>query len=158
MLSRMETPNAARWISRQVSTENEPPTREAVLAKEGTVKKRPAKPHVLPPVRMSLDELESIRQSAKEADLTVSEFTRRRVTFRPVVSSQEAKLDAQLISELNRLSVALRSGVGNNFNQILKSWNTDRTTRHDLEATHEQLKDTLQDLHILIGKIAEAYE
>jgi len=110
------------------------------------------------PVRVTLDERRRYKQNAREQGMTVSEFARRRMDYRPIVADQAAKVDAQLISELNRLSVSLRSGVGNNLNQLVKDWNAGRDPRLDWHQTHDHLNETLISLQVLIGQIAEAYE
>ena len=111
-----------------------------------------------PPIRCTVPQREDIRASAKEAGLTVSEFARRRLFDRPVVPRTEAKLDAQVLSELNRLGVALRSGVGNNLNQLVRDWNSGRDPRLDWFAVHDELKQTLQELDNVLASVAEAYE
>lgn len=112
----------------------------------------------LPKPRVTVAERVAIENYAAEAGLTVSEFMRRRALSRPVVTNQVAKVDAQLLSELNRIGVALRSGVGNNLNQLVRDWNSGRNSRLDWAETHEHLTSALLDLQDLIGKIAEAYE
>ena len=107
---------------------------------------------------MTLAELEDVRANAKEAGLSVSEFVRRRTSGRPTVPRSESKLDAQVLSELNRVGVALRSGVGNNLNQLVKDWNTGRDPRLDWHVVHDELRLTLQQLDNVLASVAEAYE
>jgi len=113
---------------------------------------------VLPPIRCSTVQREDIRDSANEAGLTLSEFARRRLFDRPVVPRSEAKLDAQVLSDLNRLGVAMRSGVGNNLNQLVKDWNSGRDPRLDWQLVHDEMRSTLQELNNVLAAVAEAYE
>ena len=63
-----------------------------------------------------------------------------------------------MLTELNKLSVALRSGVGNNLNQLVRDWNSGRNSFIDWQATHGELQSTLAALNEVIERVAEAYE
>jgi len=127
----------------------------AEVAPNKTKKKRPPKDVVLPPVRTSLDELELARSYAEEAGLTFSEYVRRRILYQPTTDSQAVRLDAQLLSELNRLSVSIRSGVGNSLNQLVKDWNSGADARINWHETKSLMDDAVRDLHALMLMIAD---
>ena len=107
-------------------------------------------------IRVTPEVHEQIHQEARAAGLTASEYGRRRMLSRPVVPDNAARVDAQLLSELNRISVALRRGVGNNLNQLVKDWNSGLDPRMDWIEVHDQLKTTLLDLELVIGQVADA--
>jgi len=110
------------------------------------------------PVQMTLDELQDVRTNAKEAGLSVSEFVRRRTSGRPTIPRTEAKIDAQVLSDLNSIRVAMGSGVFNNLNQLVKDWNSGRDPRFDWRDVLEHVELTLQEIDNTIATVAESYE
>lgn len=77
----------------------------------------------LPPVRLTVAELNAVEEQAALAGCSVTEFTRRAVLGLRVQPRQSVA-DDRLLMELNR--------VGNLLNQIARSLHADRPERVDL--------------------------
>lgn len=91
----------------------------------------------LPKVRVTQAELHAIKQKARDAGLTVSEYKRRALLERVVVVRQNVH-DVQAIRQL--------AAIGNNLNQL-----TRKTHIHD-EYTRERLHDILNAIEAWIDE------
>lgn len=96
--------------------------------------------------RVTVAEMEHLQQQTRIAGLPdVSEFIRRRTLGYEVPSPARTSIDPALISELNRLGLALKNhslqvkSVGNNANQLALSAHTNRRTQMAWEDVSEKV-------------------
>ena len=90
---------------------------------------------------LTTEEELTVKLNAAAANLSVAEFTRRRL-LGLTVTPPASKVDAQLLSEINRIGV--------NVNQFAFSHNAGREFRGDWEAVRDELSRVL-------AKVARAY-
>ena len=92
-------------------------------------------------LRFTLKEIIDLQTQAAKAGLLPHEYARRRVLGFPVQPPPQ-KVDAALVSELNRIGV--------NVNQLARAQNADKEYRGDWRAIEEELRRLLE-------KVAAAY-
>jgi hypothetical protein len=88
-------------------------------------------------VRFTVAERVFIEQQAQTAGVRTAELLRRRALSLPV-QPRQARADAALISELNR--------IGNNVNQIARNLNAHRAERLDVGGVMTELRNVLTKL------------
>lgn len=88
-------------------------------------------------VRFTAAERVFLEQQAATADIAVAELLRRRALALPV-QPRQARADAALLSELNR--------VGVNLNQIARNMNAGRRERLDVDGIMHELRGVLSRL------------
>ena len=115
--------------------------------------------------RMTVAELEHLRQQARIAGLDdVSEFIRRRTLGYEVPSPTRARTDPALISELNRLGLALKEhsrevkSVGVNANQLALAAHTNRGSRLAWEDVAGAVSDLGHRSDELLAQVTAALE
>ena len=87
--------------------------------------------------RVSLAEHEYIREQARNAGMTPTDYMRARTLGHRVAPAPgTSAADPALVSELNRIGV--------NLNQITKAINAGRGLPHSLEAAAAELRETLR--------------
>lgn len=92
-------------------------------------------------LRLTMAEVEAIRGEADKAGLSVADYVRRRAVGLPVAPAPR-KVDAALVSELNR--------VGVNLNQVARSLHTERPFRVAPDVV-------LSELRQVLAKVAASY-
>jgi hypothetical protein len=93
-------------------------------------------------IRLTLSEVEHLREQALITGMTVAHLVRRRALSLPVQPTP-SRVDAQLLSELNRIGV--------NVNQLARSANTNRDFGGDWQAIQEELVR-------LLAAVSQAYD
>jgi len=93
-------------------------------------------------IRLTLSEVEHLRDQARKAGLSLAGFVRRRA-LALTVQPPPSRADAQLLAELNRIGV--------NVNQLARSANTGRTFAGDWQAIEEELSR-------LLAAVSQAYD
>ncbi len=93
-------------------------------------------------IRLTLSEVEHLRDQARITGMTVANLVRRRALSLPVQPTP-SRVDAQLLSELNRIGV--------NVNQLARSANTGRAFAGDWQAIEEELSS-------LLAAVSQAYD
>ena len=93
-------------------------------------------------LRLTLAEHEFVRAQAQTAELSVSEYLRRRALSLPVTAPPR-RADAALVSELNR--------IGINLQQFLRNLYTGREYRGDWQGLYDQLQQ-------IMAKAARTYD
>jgi hypothetical protein len=92
--------------------------------------------------RMTAEEELSVKMNAAAAGLSVSDFLRRRA-LGLTVTPPASRVDAALVSELNRIGV--------NVNQLAFAHNADREFKGDWEAIRDQLSRVLEKVALAYG-------
>lgn len=85
--------------------------------------------------RLTLAEREWLRAQARQANLSETEFMRRRVLGQPVRAASEAAADPALVMALNR--------VGVNVNQLAKSVHVDSAFQQYWREVGDELRAVL---------------
>ena len=106
--------------------------------------------------RYTVAEAEHVRAQAEAAGLDASEYVRRRALGHAVVPAPQ-RVDAAVISELNRIGLDLKSGVGNNLNQIARTMHTDRQQHIPVDHVLAELRFTISQLDKALAKVTAAY-
>jgi len=92
-------------------------------------------------LRLTLAEIERLREQAATSGLTVADYARRRILGLPV-SPAPRRADAALLSELNRIGV--------NINQIARSLNRGQSLALECD-------DVLAELRRVMAKVAGSH-
>ena len=120
-------------------------------------KKQPHEKRDGPPVgfRATLAEREFLATQAAAAGMTVSDYLRRRALGQKV-SPAPARVDAQLVSEINRLGMELKSW-GVNLNQLTRDENSGREFHGDWVALRDRLNYELDEVERVLSQVAAGY-
>ena len=103
--------------------------------------------------RWTVAELEYLNQQADHAGLTRAEFIRRRALSLPVSPARSPQSDPGLVTELNRLGVALKSGIGNNLNQLVHHTHIGRHGAVPVDALLVEVQATIKQLDAALQKV-----
>lgn len=98
-------------------------------------------------LRMNDTLRKKLRQDAKLAGLNQSEYIRRLIQGRQIISSGQRKQIDQLIYELNR--------IGNNINQIAHALNSGYISyqdMQDLKIYQKELQETMKKILVMWSK------
>ena len=113
----------------------------------------------LPPVRVTQAELAHAEALASAAGLTLSDFVRQRA-LKGQVSPALPVADASLITEVNRVSVALNR-VGTNVNQLALASHMDeridRDFTRDWRFVMSELRAIQEEARSLLSELAGRY-
>ena len=88
-------------------------------------------------LRCTTAEIETVRENAARAGLSVSDYTRSRAVGIPV-RAQSSAMDPALIVALNK--------IGNNVNQLARASHRGRDSIHSWEAVQYELRAVLHDV------------
>jgi hypothetical protein len=118
---------------------------------------RPKKqPHELRsvPLRTDLTQAERcfVEDEAAKAELTLAEYTRRRVLSLGIAAPSERRFRAALITEINRLGGQLAT-LGNLANQIALYCHTDRSIPPEWDALPSEIKGLLRIVEQTLEKV-----
>ena len=92
--------------------------------------------HVLPPIRCTELELQTIKKRAEQAQMTTSRFVRECATKRKVVmQNQPSNYDPSIAYELKRIGV--------NLNQIAKKMHEGSIVSTEIKSLRSKLEQTL---------------
>ena len=91
----------------------------------------------IPPVRLTPDELDAVREAAARAGLTLSDYVRRLVLGHRVVAAR-ADTDAAVLADLNR--------VGVNLNQMTRRVNVTGAVPPELRAALAEVRAAVEKL------------
>ena len=86
---------------------------ETITTTETEAPAKPRRDRVLPPLRVTQEELATIKARAREAGLSVSEFQRRACLSGKVVVEEDRRVNVEAVRQL--------LAIGNNLNQLTKS-------------------------------------
>jgi len=76
--------------------------------------------------RWTLAELEYLNQQAAHTGMSRTDYIRHSALSIRVPVARSSSADPALVSELNNIGLALKSGVGNNLNQYMRNVNSER--------------------------------
>ncbi len=101
---------------------------------------------------LTIAELIYVREQAERAGLSAAEYTRRRVLGAKVEAAEERRVQAALVSEINRLGNQL-AALGNLTNQIALYCHTDRSIPESWESLPQEIKATRQLVEQTLEKV-----
>ncbi len=106
------------------------------------------------PLRTDLTRAERcfVEDEAAKAELTLAEFTRRRVLAIAISPPSERRARAALVSEINRLGGQLAT-LGNLANQIALYCHTDRRIPPEWDALPNEIKGLLRLVELTLNKV-----
>lgn len=108
--------------------------------------------------RWTLAEFAYLNEQAYQGGISRGEYIRRRALSLPVTTkSSRSGFDPALVTELNQIGVALKSGVGNNLNQITLSLNAGRPTRWPVEQVLEEVRSVVAKLDDALERVLDAH-
>ena len=106
-------------------------------------------------LRLTLAEIEQLREQAQASGVAPHELARKRV-LGARVSPAPQRTDAALITEINRLGVELRAW-GVNLNQLTRDENSGREFRGDWTALRDRLSYELDEVERVLTQVAAGY-
>lgn len=98
-------------------------------------------------------EREYIKTQAAKVGVKPTTYMRSRVLGHVVSPARSSSYDPALVSELNIIGVALKSGIGNNLNQYMRNFHSERGAPISASVVFSELQDVLAKLDDALNQV-----